>query len=229
MSETKIIGTVGRMWADTTYSSFTDSLVDLMQFSQMALCKQGEMVQYDHATVSWHQMGRNQLVTQMQGDWLLQLDTDHVFGPDLLARLLYLSKKHDLPVLSGIYQYKNPPHGPVAGMWTGDKRITSLVSWPKEEEVLEVGVVGAGALLVQKKVFDRITKELKQEPFEIIPGLSEDYSFCYRCKQLGIPVGLAVNVQCHHQIRTTLDMADYYPDQALMKVSSKMGELCLKG
>ena len=207
----KIIGTCGRMWADVLYSQAADSITEMMQFSQMTLCKSDEMILFNKAAVSYHEMGRNQLVEEMEGDWLFQVDTDHVFAPDLLVRLLALQKKHDAPVISAIYQYKHAPHGPVAGFWTGDKQITPLMEWDRSAEILEVGVVGAGGLLVRKEVFKRIKKELGEAPFQITEGLSEDYSFCRRCKKLGIPVYLAPKVEAHHLIRHALSVEDYVP------------------
>ena len=207
----KIIGSVGRMWADSMYAQNADSIAEMLQFSQMTLCGAGEMILFNKASVSYHEMGRNQLVEDMEGDWLLQVDTDHVFAPDLLVRLLALQKKHDAPVVSAIYQYKHAPHGPVAGFWTGDKQITPLMEWDRSAEILEVGVVGAGGLLVRKEVFKRIKKELGEAPFQITEGLSEDYSFCRRCKKLGIPVYLAPKVETHHLIRHALSVEDYVP------------------
>jgi hypothetical protein len=214
----KIIGTVGRMWADSTYSSFTDSLVEMLQFSERNLCSESEMILYNKATISWHSGARNQLVEEMEGDWLLQVDTDHVFAPDMLVRLLELKEKYDYPVISAIYQYKHPPHGPVAGIWQGDKSLSPILDWDRSAEVIPVGAVGAGALLVDRKVFAKIKRATGEPPFEVTEGLSEDYSFCRRCRILGIPIGLAVNVQCHHTIRTVLDMEDYVPGPEAVKV-----------
>ncbi len=205
----KIIGTIGRMWADMIYSQAADSITEMVQFSQMTIPSPGEMILFNKAAVSYHEMGRNQLVEEMEGDWLLQVDTDHVFAPDLLVRLLAVQKKYDAPVVSAIYQYKHAPHGPVAGMWTGEKNISPIKDWDRSLEALEVGVCGAGALLVRKDVFKRIKGELGEAPFQITEGLSEDYSFCRRCRKLGIPVTLAPQVEAHHIVRHSLSVLDY--------------------
>lgn len=205
------IGTVARMWADSTYSSFTDSLVELLSFSNLSLCRPGEYIHYDKATVSWHEQGRNELVSNFLGDWLLMLDTDHVFAPDLLVRLLEFSKKYNARVISGAYTYKFYPHAPVANLWLPDNSVAPILDWNRDKEVLEVGPVGGGCLLIHRDVFDKIHEKLNEEPFSIIRGLSEDYSFCKRCQLLGIPVFWAPRVQCHHTIRTVLSLDDYNP------------------
>lgn len=223
----QIVGTISRMWSDSAYSSFMDSLVELVQVSEKSLCGPGEMILYNKANISWHSGGRNQLVEEAEGDWLFMLDTDHVFAPDLLIRLLEIRKKYGTEVLSGIYQYKHPPHGPVAGFWQGEKSLAPLADWDRSAEILEVGAVGGGCLLVDRKVYRRIIAELRENPFDIIEGLSEDYSFCKRCQKLGIPVYLAPKVQCHHTIRTVLDIEDYRPDgpvKGIQTVNGAVGE-----
>jgi hypothetical protein len=216
----KIIGSVGRMWSDVIYSQAADSITEMLQFSQMTLCRFDEMILFNKAAVSYHELGRNQLVEEMEGDWLLQVDTDHVFSPDLLVRLLAVQKKYDAPVVSAIYQYKHAPHGPVAALWTGDKTLTPITEWNREAETLEVGAVGAGALLVRKDVFKRIKSELGEAPFQITEGLSEDYSFCRRCRKLGIPVTLATQVEAHHLIRHALSIHDYAGEKSLAAKAS---------
>ena len=82
----RVVGTIARMWADNTYSSFTDSLVELMQVTERTICGPGEMLLYNKATISWHSGARNQIVEDAEGEWIFMLDTDHVFAPDLLIR-----------------------------------------------------------------------------------------------------------------------------------------------
>jgi len=51
----------------------------------------------------------------------------------------------------------------------------------------------------------------------MIPGLSEDYSFCWRCKEMGVPVLLAPQVECHHLITVPLYTSDYAPSPESVK------------
>jgi GT2 family glycosyltransferase len=212
------------MWADSVSSRFFDSYANLITYENSKL-KRGEYIHYARATASWHELGRNQIVKDMQGDWLLMLDTDHVFAPDLLERLARLKKKHKAQVISAIYQYKAPPHGPVANIWTAQEKLLPILEWDRSAEILQVGAVGAGCLLIDREVFLRIGRELGQNPFDILPGLSEDYSFCLRCKKLGIPILLATQVQCHHMIPSVLDVRDYrtQPDEKLYSATVENG------
>lgn len=211
MTPYKPIGTIARMWADSVSSKYLDCLMDLRAYSERYLCGPGEHIAYKRATVSWHEGGRNELAREFEGDWVLMLDTDHQFAPDLLERMLRLARRENLRFLSGIYQYKFPPHGPVAGCWGPDGTLQPLLDWNRDRALIDVSVVGGGCLLIFREVFDKIRKELKEDPFSIMPRLSEDYSFCKRLESIGVPVKLATTIECHHVIPTVLSVRDYNP------------------
>lgn len=213
------------MYSDVMYAQTADSIAELLQFSQIKLCKPDEMILFNKGAVSYHELGRNQLVEEAEGDWLLQLDTDHVFAPDLLVRMLDLQGRLNAPVVSAIYQFKHPPHSPVAGVWTSDKTLTPLLDWDRDADAVEVGAVGAGALLVKRSVFKRIKTELGEAPFQITEGLSEDYSFCRRCRKLGIPIILTPKIESHHLIRSVLSVEDYRPKGEMKEVKIQNGEV----
>lgn len=203
------------MWADSIPSQFTDALVNMLQYSQQTLCSQDEYIYYDYARISYHESGRNTLAADFVGDWLLQLDTDHAFAPDLLERLLLAKSSVSARVISGIYGYKVSPHSPVAHQWNkpddpNDYTFTALTHWDRTKNIIEIGPCGGGCLLVDRSVFDEIEQKLGQQPFSIIPGLSEDYSFFLRCKLCGIKTYLATRVQAHHLApRHFLSVDDY--------------------
>lgn len=203
----KFTGAVGTMWQDTNYKTFTDDLARMLLFSQTHLGP----LHYTSAPVSYHEMARKHLVDTFLGDWILMLDTDHSFSPDILLRMLDLKTKYKTRVLSAIYQYKHPPHSPVAGLWRPDGKPTPLIDWDRRGDIVDVGTVGAGCLLIDRSVFDEIKKKLKEDPFQLRAGLSEDYSFCDRCRELEIPVSLALQIECHHVVRSVLSIQDYHP------------------
>lgn len=215
----KCIGTVGRMYCDNPPQRFVDSLVEMMQFSHIVDCKPGEYIDYSKGMASYHVLGRNVLAREMRGDWLLQLDTDHQFAADMLHRLLFLKTKYNLPVISVIYGYKMPPHGPVMGIWGENDRLLPVFDYPRDTDIIAVGAVGGGGLLVDKEVYQKIY-ETGEEPFDCIGGLSEDYSFCLRCKRLGIPIHVAPNVQSHHLVPHAISMNDYRPDHSNLQLAA---------
>lgn len=225
------VGTVSRMWADNVNVKFLDSITQMLIYEQSKLPR-GKYIHYEFPSVSWHELARNQIVEKVQGDWLLMLDTDHCFAPDLLERLMRLKKRYKAQVIVGTYQYKFPPHSPVVNMWQETPeglKVRPIVAWDRTKEVNVVGAVPGGCLLVDKKVLQRMMMELNEKPFTITPGLSEDYSFSLRCRKLGIPVYWAPMVESHHVIPNVLSIQDYvFPPEVDMAKTSN-GAIIMDG
>jgi len=213
----KPIGTIARMWADVTYSKWSDSYLDMVYYTHIQKCKPGEYIHLDKAQCSWHILGRNTLAQNMKGDFIFMSDCDHAFAPDTLVRLMNIKEKIGAQVISCIYQYKNAPFGPVMGLWDEHDHLLPIHDFPRDVDAFPVGAVGGGGLLIDRVVFDRIADELKEAPFDTIGGLSEDYSFCLRCKKLNIPVYVAPKVQTHHLVQQLLSIDDYQPDRSNFK------------
>lgn len=218
MSKYNCIGTVSRMWGKQFPDYWVNSWGDLKDFNSRYLCKPDEYIKYGKASVSWHESARNELVSSAEGQWLFMLDTDHTFSPDILERLLHFKKKYNCRVISGIYQYKFKPHAPVLNVWNEDGNLVPVLELPNPcPEVLQVGSVGGGCLLVDRSVYREIYDKWGCNPFDIITGLSEDYSFCWRCKELNIPVFCSPVVECHHVIDHVLSIKDYkVMDESIM-------------
>lgn len=222
----KAIGTVSRMYSTAPGEYFLNAWEKLILFNREFLENDG-YIHYNKATVSYHELGRTEIVNDMRGDWILMLDTDHMFAPDLLDRMLFLMNKHNIPVLSGLYQYKKPPHGIVANVWVSsdkeDKNLTPILDWDRTQEIIQIGACGGGVLLIKREVFKKIN-EAGYSPFTKVDGLSEDYSFCYRCKQLDIPIHLAPKIQSHHVIEVPLFLEDYVSPNG-RKVKAEDGKI----
>ena len=92
--------------------------------------------------------------------WVLFLDDDHVFTPDLAMRLLM----HDVEIVAPLYVGRLPPHPPILyttcpadpGMTDDELReswATHCRPVPRARGLVEVGHCGTGALLVATDVF----------------------------------------------------------------------------
>lgn len=160
----------------------------MVQYNTEFLCDPGKYVHYERAKASYHTFARNTLVDLIKGDWLLMLDVDHMFEPDLVARMITIfDNYHFIDVLTGLYCYKSPPYAPV--LYQYNKKLDCfepIVDWDKDVKCFEIASSGAGCLLVRRSVFDRIKKELNESPFDIIHPFSEDHSFFKRLKKLNL-------------------------------------------
>lgn len=138
---------------------------------------------------------RNEAIAQAQQlkvDYVLFLDSDMIFPPGTLRRLL----AHGKDVVGATYVQREPPHR-LLGKWAPDAQLTS-------DTIHEVEALPGGCLLIKLSVFDGMTKpyfrtpahEATEDTPEWIQG--EDYYFCEQARALGhqvwLDVGLSLNL-----------------------------------
>lgn len=152
---------------------------------------------------------RDELVKQakiMNASHIFFLDSDVILPNDGLIKLW----NWRLPIVCGVYGSK---HNTV-GVWvelskSGDTRYAAIM--PEE---LSKGrlwshpnmVVGAGCLLIDMQVFNRLKEPWfywtqGREP----SGLSEDFYFFEKCREIGIPIHVDTEVKCSHIETCSLD------------------------
>ncbi len=193
-----------------------------------------EYIHFSRTKASLHDVARNFLANQMLGGWLLMLDTDHSFEPDLVLRMVDRLEICKIDVLTGLYQYKIPPYLPV--LYQADGAFyRPIASWRAEDEtslvkdIFPIDGCGGGCLLIRRSVFSRIKEELREEPFDRKFPLGEDLSFCKRCELLGIKIYCDARIECHHlQIRQT-SLSDYDRDGIVMSEEKAVAGFVLKG
>jgi hypothetical protein len=210
----RVIGTVAKMGGvPAVQPAFTDSFEDLIQYNAQYVCGPGESIYYPRPPrASIHDFARNSIADTFRGDWLLQLDSDHSFDPDLLHRLIRVADRTGADVVSGFYQYKDPPHSPVLFVKGEGESPRPLMDWDDSIEALRIYSAGAGCLFVRRPVFDRIRKELNESPFTRIGALGEDHSFFLRLHKLEIEAVAAMQVECHHLQTRAVTRRDYDRD-----------------
>ena len=157
---------------------------------------------------------RNKLAAEfLQSDCthLLFLDTDLIFTPEQIARLV----SHDEPIVGGLYPKKQPKLEWVINMLDG------TATEPDARGLQRVKYLGTGCLLIAREVFTRMIEahpEIAYTPdrqpgrtewdffscgvFAFADGsrryLSEDWYFCQRALDLGYPVHADVHVVLKH-------------------------------
>ena len=204
------MGTVSYMGGvPAVYEQFCWSWGQFIQYNEEFLCDNKKYIHYDRATFSDHAPARNSLVQKALGDWLFMLDTDHVFEPDILHRLLTSMTEADIDVITGMYQFKKKPYSPVVYGKNVQGNTQALIFWSEEAKLFRIEAAGAGCLLVKRKVFDRIRNELGKEPFDRIEGYSEDHSFFKRLKELDIKAFCDPRVECNHVVVQPICLDDF--------------------
>jgi hypothetical protein len=139
--------------------------------------------------------------------YAFHLDSDVIPPRDAILRLM----AHNLPIVSGLYARRSPPHGvPVmlrGGQWLQEYQPNALN---------EVDWVGAGCLLLRRDLLEncrptRMSENRRwfdwranfRDNMELLPKdgtgpLSEDFVFCDSLRRQGIKIFVDTSIVCRH-------------------------------
>jgi GT2 family glycosyltransferase len=192
------IGTVGIMSGiHSLPTPFVKCLVDMVAYNNEYLLQENEQIYYNFANVSYHSMARNRLAREIRGNWILMLDTDQTFPPDVLVRLLWIADQYEIDVLTGLYHQKAEPYNPIIYMLNDDNRFEHIVGWDKDKVIIPIDSAGGGCLLIRNHVLKTMFGK-GMLPFAEIEGNSEDHSFFRKLKTLGVRSYCAPDVRVNH-------------------------------
>jgi hypothetical protein len=147
---------------------------------------------------------RDRLVKDAQeagARYLFFLDDDVMPPADTLAVL----QGNELPIVSGLYWAKRGM--PAIWRWNkADKDYQPIRQWP-QNALLPIDAAGAGCLLIDMRVFDRIP-----EPWFLWEvrdprkpkGRSEDFYFFKKAQEHGFACYCDTRVRCIHQAHSEL-------------------------
>jgi len=143
-------------------------------------------------------------------EWLWMTDTDMVFAPDALDRLVAAADPAERPVVGALCYSQHPDTGdPVSTMYELAERDGQLVfipyrQWP-EDACVRVAATGAACLLMHRDALERIAEKTAEPaaPWfrETVIGrqlIGEDLTFCLRAAAAGVPVHVHTGVQAGH-------------------------------
>lgn len=160
---------------------------------------------------------------ESKAEWLLWLDADMTFDPDLVERLLGYAHPTEAPIVGGLcfgiadgkafptlYDLRENGQGGVQ-MWRFD-------AYPADA-LMRVTATGAACLLIHRDVLEamRVAEFNKVYPFFQETELNgypcgEDVTFCLRAGLLGAPVHVATGVKLGHAKVVVID-EEFYADQ----------------
>lgn len=110
----------------------------------------------------------NQIADGFLGDWVLFLDTDHVFGAGAFYEMITTFEDNNLDILSGFAQKRQPPYTPLIFKTNFDplKNFEPIIPHGLERHtVIPIDASGLGCTLVRRRVFDAIAA-LGERPFD---------------------------------------------------------------
>ena len=147
---------------------------------------------------------RNDLATQaiqIDADYVMWFDSDMVFKPDTMVRMLDTMQKNDIDILTGLYFRRVPPYSPVlfdklemrgeACLWSEFKTIP--------EGLFEVAGCGFGGVLMKTDcLLDIAAKEGGGVWFTPFIDAGEDCAFCVRARQNGYRIFCDPSIEFGH-------------------------------
>ena len=168
---------------ETVHTDFAKSMVDLTRNApeETYVCFKKSSLIYD---------SRNLLsLTAMEGEYdrVLWLDSDMVFPPDTLVKMLQTMKEKDLDVLTGVYFKRMAPYRPVLYDEMNEDGTVYTEFKDIPDGLFEVGGCGFGCVLMKTDIIFEISARFS-ELFSPIGRIGEDISFCWRARQCGYKI-----------------------------------------
>lgn len=146
---------------------------------------------------------RNELARQAiksEADWVLWLDSDMVFEPDLLKKMLKVCEENDIDFLTGLCFRRKLPYTPTLfdrlDKMEHGASYTTIMSVP--EGRFKVGGCGFAGVLMSTDVLLSVAARFGGRMFDPLEGFGEDVSFCWRARQCGYEIWCDSDIELGH-------------------------------
>lgn len=149
-----------------------------------------------------------------EADFVFWLDSDMIFKPDTLDRMMVTMETKRLDFLSGLYFRRVTPYTPVLFKtleFDEEKQVCSWTDFKDEElpkDIFEVGGVGFGCVLMRTDVIFEVASKYG-DMFGPLAGVGEDLSFCWRARQCGYKIYVDPSVSLGHVGHTVVTREFY--------------------
>lgn len=146
---------------------------------------------------------RNELARQAiaaEADYVLWIDSDMVFAPDLLQRMMKVCTENDISFLTALCFRRKPPFTPTLfdrlDKMEHGASYTTLMSVP--EGRFKVGGCGFAGVLMTLDVLLSVSARFGGRMFDPMEGFGEDVAFCWRARQCGYDIWCDSDIEMGH-------------------------------
>lgn len=178
---------------DQVPAPFAQSLATLQKVGECKLAFQmGSLIYSSRNALA-------QMAIQNESDYILWLDSDMVFDPDQLVRMVDYCKETGEQFLTAIYYRRVPPYTPV--LFDKLEMKDGICEWSDFTEIPErpflVGGCGFGGVLMDTEVAISVLGRFN-EMFEPINRCGEDLAFCWRARECGYRIVCDPSIKMGH-------------------------------
>lgn len=183
---------------DTVQTEFAQSLVNMRPVGEIRHAFESCSLIYKSRT----DLGL--LAIKEGADFVLWLDSDVIFPPDLMIDLMEDMKGRD--IVTGVYHMRRAPFKPVIwkrlrqGLTAEENENEDYCDYPKDQ-IFEVEGCGFGAVMMRTSVLEAV-RDRYHELFAPVPGYGEDLSFCVRARGCGFKIHCDPRIQIGHKAAT---------------------------
>lgn len=138
------------------------------------------------------------LAISRDADYVLWLDSDMTFEPDLMERLMKHMETYD--IVTGLYFRRRPPFSPVIFKrlhLEGDVCLFEDYTEYPEDRVFEVEGIGFGCVMMKTEVLLSVFARYKN-CFTMMGRNGEDVSFSMRARNCGYKIWCDPSIKCGH-------------------------------
>lgn len=138
----------------------------------------------------------------IEADYILWLDSDMVFAPDTLERMMKVLDEHDdIDIVSGLYCRRATPFTPVVfDKLELDENGNVVFEDMKEipDGITEIAGCGFGGVLMKTDCIFNMANEHKGAWFTPMNNAGEDCAFCIRAREYGFKIALDPSIEFGH-------------------------------
>ena len=145
-------------------------------------------------------------------DFVLWIDSDMVFEPDLMQRLMArMDEGHD--IVAPICFRRKVPFTPVIyktiklGLTPDENIVNGYKDYPRDS-FFEVDACGFGCVMIRVSALKKVLDEQKAL-FSPLPQFGEDISFCLRAKRSGFKIYCDSSIKVGHISQTVVTEETY--------------------
>jgi len=156
-----------------------------------------------------------------EADLVMWFDSDMVFNPDTLTKMLKLiDEGHDF--VTGIYYRRTPPFSAVGFKTMELNEEGTAFTWEDLTEIpdepFEVGACGFGCVLMKTEIFVSVFAKFGLM-FTPIANCGEDIAFCWRARQCGYKIIADPSIKLGHVGHTVITEDFFKNYQSTLKTN----------